>query len=36
MKYKYAVIIGEDELREGIVTIKDMESGKQKKEKIIT
>ncbi len=35
MRYKYAVIIGEDEVKEGVVTIKDMESGKQRKEKII-
>ena len=36
MRYKYAVIIGEDEVKEGIVTIKDMESGEQRKENIVS
>ncbi len=35
MRYKYAVIIGEDELKEGAVTVKDMESGEQRKERIV-
>ncbi len=31
---KYAVIIGEDEAKEGVVSLKDMDSGEQKKVKI--
>jgi histidyl-tRNA synthetase len=27
---KFALIIGEDELKKGVVTLKDMESGEQK------
>ena len=31
LRAKFAVIIGEDEMREGVVTLKDMESGEQSK-----
>ncbi|MDQ7038698.1 MAG: histidine--tRNA ligase [Aquificota bacterium] len=31
MGYRYAVIIGEDEVREGVVSLKDMETGEQVK-----
>ncbi len=29
MGYRYAVIVGEDEMREGVVSLKDMETGEQ-------
>jgi len=32
--YRFAVIVGEDELKEGVVTIKDMKTGEQKKVKV--
>jgi len=35
MNYRYAVIIGEDELKEKVVTLKDMRTGEQKKVRIV-
>ncbi|NPB08297.1 MAG: histidine--tRNA ligase [Aquificae bacterium] len=34
MNYRYAVIIGEDELKERVITLKDMRTGEQKKVKM--
>ncbi|NPB06204.1 MAG: histidine--tRNA ligase [Aquificae bacterium] len=35
MGYRYAVIVGEDELKEGLVTLKDLKTGEQRKVKVI-